>query len=418
VARLEIDGGVALRGDTAVLGAKNAALPLMAASLLCSGQVELLGVPDIADVHVLADILRALGVRVEYTPGAQMRLDASHVTSTTAPYELVRRMNASFDVAGPLLARFGEAHVALPGGCNLGQRRVNLHIDAFRALGAEVHREHGMLEARATRLQGTEIFFPKISVGATKNAMMAASLAEGTTILENVACEPEIVDLAAFLKACGARIEGAGTPRISIQGVDRLHGTTHRICPDRIVAGTLLVMGAITRGEVTVHGVVVEHLESLLGVLRRAGQEVRVEASSVTVKGRPVLPVEVATAPHPGFATDLHPPLVALLVLGQGVSILHETIFDGRFMYVGELVRMGANIRVADHTAVITGVPFLAGAPVEACDIRAGGALIAAALAAEGHTSVGGLELIDRGYQAIHEQLAALGARIERIEQA
>ena len=412
--RLEIDGGVALRGEVAVIGAKNAALPLMAASLLCSGDVELTSVPDIADVHVLADILRALGVRVDYSAG-RLCINADQVSSTTAPYELVRRMNASFDVAGPLLARFGEAHVALPGGCNLGQRRVNLHVDAFRALGAEVHREHGMLEARASRLRGTEIFFPMVSVGATKNAMMAACLAEGTTVLDNTACEPEIVDLASFLTACGARIEGAGTRQIRIEGVTSLHGTTHAICPDRIVAGTLLVMGAITRGEVTVSRVNPHDLESLLGVLRRAGQDVRVVGDAVTVTGRPVLPVEVATAPHPGFATDLHPPVVALLALGTGVSLLHETIFDGRFMYVGELVRMGANIRVNDHTAVITGVPFLAGAPVEAHDIRAGGAVIAAALAAEGRSSIGGLELVDRGYQAIHEQLAALGARIVRV---
>ncbi|MBM3463132.1 MAG: UDP-N-acetylglucosamine 1-carboxyvinyltransferase [Armatimonadetes bacterium] len=415
--RLIIEGGHPLRGETEALGAKNAVLPIMAAAILCSGDVLLERVPDISDVRVMAGILTELGVEVEFLGGGRLRLNADRLANTRAPYELVRRMNASFDVAGPLLARFGECEVALPGGCNLGQRRVNLHLDAFRALGAEVHREHGMVKAQATRLRGTSIYFPKVSVGATKNATMAASLAEGETVLENAACEPEIVDLARFLQACGARVEGAGTPRIRVEGVRELRGASHAVTSDRIVTGTILCMTALSGGEVTVRNSPPEHLEAVLGELRKAGQEVRVQGNDVTLSARrPVRSLEVTTAPFPGFPTDLHPPLVALLVLGDGVSMLHETIFDGRFMYVGELVRLGANIRVSDHTAVINGVRFLAGAPVEASDIRAGGALIAAALAAEGETSIGGLEFIDRGYENVHTRLASLGARIRRVE--
>lgn len=417
MAHLVIEGGHPLDGELEVPGAKNAALPIMAASLLCQGDVELTRVPDISDVRVMADILRALGVKVEFAGDGRMLLNADGVHSVRAPYELVRRMNASFDVTGPLLARFGQAEVALPGGCNLGQRRVNLHLDAFRSLGAEVHRLHGYVEARSTGLRGSEIFFPRVSVGATKNAMMAACLAEGVTTLENAAQEPEVRDLASFLNAMGARVTGAGTSRIRVEGGGRLHGGAYAIVPDRIVAGTLLVMAAVAGGRVTLRGCALADLEAVLGELRQAGQIVRVSGESVTLEARrPVRPLEIATAPHPGFPTDLHPLMASLLVFAQGTSMITETIFDGRFIYVGELVRLGANIRITDHTVVITGVRFLAGAPVEAPDIRAGGALIAAALAAEGETIVGGLEFIDRGYQAIHETLARLGARIRRVD--
>lgn len=415
---LRVQGGRPLRGEIEALGAKNAALPIMAAALLCKGDVILTRVPDISDVHVMSEILRSLGMVVESPAPGTLRLNADHISTTRAPYELVRRMNASFDVTGPLLARFGEADVALPGGCNLGQRRVNLHLDAFRSLGAEVHRSHGFVQAKATRLQGVTIAFPHVSVGATKNAMMAACLAQGTTVLENVAREPEVTDLARFLNTMGARVSGEGSPRIEIEGVDALHGGTYEITSDRIVTGTFLIMTAIAGGEVRVTHCHPEYHDVLIQQLRRANQEVDVEPQAIRLRSRrPVLPLEVTTAPYPGFPTDLHPPMTALLVLADGTSIIRETIFDGRFMYAGELVRLGANIRITDHTAVVTGVKYLAGAPVEAPDIRGGGALIAAALAAEGETLIGGLQFIDRGYQRIHEQLVSLGAVIERVEE-
>ena len=417
MAHLRIQGGRPLRGEIEALGAKNAALPIMAAAILCGGDVELMRVPDISDVRVMSEILRSLGVQVEFGASGTLRLNADKIHTTRAPYELVRQMNASFDVTGPLLARFGEADVALPGGCNLGQRRVNLHLDAFRSLGAEVHRSHGFVQAKAARLEGAVIAFPHVSVGATKNAMMAACLARGTTVLENAAQEPEVSDLGHFLNAMGARIRGLGTQRLEIEGVESLHGGTHEITTDRIVTGTLLIMAAISGGDVTVTRCHPEYHDVLIQQLRRANQEVDIVGESVRLRARrPIRPLEVTTAPYPGFPTDLHPPMTALLVLAEGTSIIRETIFDGRFMYAGELVRLGANIRITDHTAVVTGVPYLAGAPIDAPDIRGGGALIAAALAAEGESLIGGLQYIDRGYQRIHEQLASLGAAIERVE--
>lgn len=418
MAYLRVQGGRPLQGDIEALGAKNAALPIMAAAILCRGDVVLTRVPDISDVRVMSEILRSLGVQVEAVAPGTLRMNADNLNTTRAPYELVRRMNASFDVTGPLLARFGEADVALPGGCNLGQRRVNLHLDAFRSLGAEVHRSHGFVQAKARRLQGAVIAFPHVSVGATKNSMMAACLASGTTVLENTAREPEVIDLAQFLNTMGARVSGHGTPRIDIEGVEALHGGTYEITSDRIVTGTFLIMAAISGGDVRVTRCHPEYHDVLVQQLRRAGQQVDIEGDTVRLQARrPIAPLEVTTAPYPGFPTDLHPPMTAFLVLAQGTSIIRETIFDGRFMYAGELVRLGANIRIADHTAVVTGVPFLAGAPVEAPDIRGGGALIAAALAAEGETLIGGLQFIDRGYQRIHEQLTGLGASIERVEE-
>lgn len=417
LAYLRVRGGRPLRGEIEALGAKNAALPIMAASILCRGDVTLTRVPDIADVRVMAEILRSLGVTVAFGPRGTVHLNADGLRTTRAPYELVRRMNASFDVTGPLLARFGEAHVALPGGCNLGQRRVNLHIDAFRALGAQVRRMHGFVQAKAPRLRGTPIYFPQVSVGASKNAMMAACLAEGITVIENAAREPEVTDLANFLNRAGARVSGAGSSRLHIEGVSELRGCEYEITSDRIVTGTLLVMAATSAGEVTVRNANPEYVDALVAQLRKANQTVEVDGAHIRLRaGRPIQPLEITTAPYPGFATDLHPPVVAMLILADGISMLRETIFDGRFMYVGELVRLGANIRITDHTAIITGVPFLAGAPIEAPDIRGGGALIAAALAARGETLIGGLEYIDRGYERIQDLLSLLGADIERIE--
>lgn len=418
MARLVLEGGRPLEGRLEVSGAKNAALPIIAASLLARGQVVLERVPTIADVWVMADILRGMGVKVDFNGQGRMVLDTSTLTTTKAPDDLVRRMNASFDIAGPLLARHGEAQVSLPGGCKLGPRPVNLHLDAFRRLGAEVTSEHGFVKARASRLHGAHVLFPKVTVGATKNTMMAATLAEGVTVMENCAQEPEIVDLANFLVKMGARIEGQGSPTIRVEGVSELHGAHHAIISDRIEGGTYLLGAAITQGDVTLDEFQPWLIEALLEQLIQAGQEVSIEGNSIRVRGRrPIRPLEIATAPFPGFPTDLHPPIVALMALAEGTSVLQETIFEGRFMYAMEMVRLGADLRVQDRNVVVRGVPRLTAAPVDAPDIRAGGALVLAGLVAEGETVISGVEYIDRGYQNLEERLRSLGARIRRVEE-
>lgn len=418
MARLLVEGGCPLQGRLEASGAKNAALPIIASCLLTREQVVLDRVPTIADVWVMADILREMGVQVEFNGNGTMVLDASSLVTTTPPEDLVRRMNASFDVAGPLLARHGEAQVSLPGGCKLGPRPVNLHLEAFRRLGAQVLSEHGFVKAKASRLRGAHILFPKVTVGATKNAMMAATLAEGVTVLENCAQEPEIVDLANFLVKMGARIEGQGSPTIRIEGVQELHGARHAIISDRIEGGTYLLAAAVTRGDVTLEEFEPWLVESLLESLIKAGQEVTVLGNTVRVRGsRPIRPLEIATAPFPGFPTDLHPPIVAMLALANGTSVLQETIFEGRFMYAMEMVRLGADLRVSDRNVVIRGAPRLTAAPVDAPDIRAGGALVLAGLAAEGETVISGVEYIDRGYQNLEDRLRLLGARIRRVEE-
>ncbi len=414
--RIVIEGGVPLRGTMEAPGSKNASLPVMAACLLARGDCVLECVPNISDVRIIGRILEALGGKVEPCGPNRLCINTDNVTRTEAPYELVRRMNASFDVMGPLLARYGEATVALPGGCNLGTRAVNLHLDGFRELGAEVTVEHGNVHAKASRLRAACITFPKVSVGATKNVMMAACLAEGITVLENAAREPEIGDLAAFLNAMGAKISGIGTSILTIEGVPELHGAHHKVLADRIAVGTFLLGAAITEGDVTIEGIDSWQLGVFLHELHAAGQTVEMGPGEIRVLGRrPIEPFDIATAPFPGFPTDLHPPIVSLAALAAGTSIVEETIFDGRFMYVNELNRLGADIKVTDRTARIRGVRTLSGSPVEAPDIRAGGALIVAALAAEGHTSIGGVEFIDRGYERVEERLQALGARVRRV---
>lgn len=417
MARLVIKGGRELRGVLSSRGAKNAALPIMAASLLAEGDVLLERIPCISDVWVMAELLRTLGATVEFDGASRMLINTDRVDRCEAPYELVRKMNASFDITGALLARFHNAKVPLPGGCNLGSRPVDLHLDGFRALGAEVSQEHGYVQARTNDLKGAKIYFNKPSVGATKNVMMAACLAEGKTILENAAKEPEIVDLSNFLNSMGARIMGAGTPTIEVEGASRLKGTKYSIIADRIEAGTYLLAGVITRGEVTIREIDPFILEALLVNLRLASQEVETGTDWIRVRGaRPIHHLEVTTAPFPGFPTDLQPPIVAFLSLADGTSIVKETIFDRRFMYVDEMRRLGADIRVTDHIAVVCGVGKLTGAPVDAPDIRAGGALVLAGLAAEGETIVGGVEYLDRGYERIEENLQALGAHIRRLK--
>ncbi len=417
MAKLLVEGPTPLSGSLVANGAKNAALPIMAASILAQGVTKLTRVPNISDVWVMADILRGLGAKVDFEGKGEMTLDTSSM-STVAPHDLVRQMNASFDVAGPLLACYGHAEVSLPGGCKLGPRPVDLHLMGFEKLGAAVSCESGYVKAKSDKkLVGNKITFPIVSVGATKNCMMAATLAEGVTILENCAKEPEVDDLANFLVAMGAKISGQGTSEIRIQGVERLHGTEYAIVADRIEVGTYLLGAAITKGELTMEQCVPEHLESFIQILRRAGQEVTVYDDAITVKGRiPSSPIEVSTSPYPGFATDLHPQLVTLLALAEGASILNETIFSGRFMYAMELVRLGANIKVNDRQVFIRGVDHFVGAPVDAPDIRAGGALVLAGMAAQGESLISGVRFIDRGYEDIEGRLNSVGAKIKRVE--
>ncbi len=415
--RLVIRGGKRLEGVLPSMGAKNAALPIMAACLLVQGPVTLERVPNLADVRVMISILEFLGAKVTYDPmSTRMEIDATSVNTFHAPYELVKKIHASFDITGPLLARFHQAEVPLPGGCVLGYRGVNFHTDGFQALGANVNLEHGYLIAKADELKGANLLIGRSSVGATKNIMMAACLAKGTTLLENAAREPEVVDLAHFLNHCGAKITGAGSSEIRIEGVTKLHGATHRIVSDRLEAGTWILAGAMTGGNVTVTDVSPSFLTAFLDKLESTGAEIKRDRHSIAVIGpKEVKPVEILTAPFPGFPTDLQPQFVAYLTLANGTSIVTETIFDGRFMYVAELQRMGADITVSDRTAVVKGVQKLTGAPVEAPDIRAGIALVVAGLQAEGETSIGGVEFIDRGYEKPEERLRQLGADVVRI---
>lgn len=419
--RLVIRGGNTIKGEVPASGAKNACLPVMAASILTSEPVTIGRVPDISDVWVMADILRKIGVKVDHDKNqSTLTLDASNINSVKPPEHLVSRMNASFDVAGPLLSRFGEAEVAMPGGCKIGQRRVNYHINAFQSMGADVVCEGGLVKAKAKtgRLQGGRFIFPTSSVGATANAMMAAVLAEGTSVLELCALEPEITDLANFLVKMGAKISGIGTPKLIIEGVEKLHGTEHDIISDRIECGTFLLAGAITNGDVTVTDFDSNLLGAFLEKLSKANQEVIINKDSVRVIGkRPIAPVEIFTSAFPGFPTDLHPPIVALLSLAEGTSVLEENIFSSRFMYVMELARLGADVLSSDNHIRVRGVKKLIGAPVDAPDLRAGGALLLAAFAAEGETVMRGVKYIDRGYQHFEERFRSLGADITRVNE-
>jgi len=416
---LRVSGGHQLSGSVETHGAKNAALPIMAAALLARTPVTLHRVPQITDVAVMLQLLEAVGARVRSEGKSTVTIDPSAVSTHRAPYTLVRKLAASFDLVGPLLGRFGRAEVPLPGGCVLGTRATDMHEQAFRALGAEVSNAHGYLIAKAKRrrLIGADIEFRQPSVGATKNAMLAAVTANGTTMLRNVAMEPEVVDLANFLVAMGAKIAGHGTDTIRIDGVSVLQGVEYEVIPDRLVTGTLLLAGCATRGDVTVQRCCPEHLSALLTKLGECGAKVttgddwiRVAADRVTGG------TDVLTAPHPGFPTDLQPPMLSFLCTTPGTSVVEETIFNARFTYVNELARMGADVRTAtdSNTALIKGGTELSGAPVEAPDIRAGAALVVAGLAAQGETEIIGLEYIDRGYERLEEMLSALGGQVQR----
>lgn len=416
---LRVHGGARLEGSVATHGAKNAALPIMAAALLAKGTVTLHRVPRITDVSVMWSLLEALGARIRYEGDNTVTIDSSNVASYRAPYTLVRKLAASFDIVGPLLGRFGHAEVPLPGGCVLGTRATDMHEQAFVALGCDVRNAHGYLiaESKHPRLHGATIEFRMPSVGATKNAMLASVLAEGTTTIVNVAMEPEVIDLANFLQAMGARIGGLGTDTIVIEGVPELHGVEYTIIPDRIVTGTLLLCGAVTRGDVTIERCRPDHLESFMMKLQECGVDltygddwIRVDGSTITGG------TEILTAPHPAFPTDLQPQMVSFLTTVPGTSVVEESIFNARFSYVNELARMGADVRVSmeSNAAVVKGVSQLSGAPVEAPDIRAGAALVVAGLAASGATEIIGLEYIDRGYERLEEMLSALGGQVQR----
>ncbi len=418
--KIIIHGGVPLSGCVALSGSKNAALPIMMASLLTDEPVRIRNVPRLRDVKTAIDLLERLGVSVAWTGEHELTLHAARITSHEAPYDLVKTMRASFCVLGPLLARNGRARVSTPGGCAIGARPVNLHITGIRALGARVQLRNGYVEAHTERLAGARIWLDNPSVGATENIMMAAVRARGTTQIENAAREPEVQDLAALLVRMGARIAGAGTHVIEIEGVSSLHGAEHEIIPDRIEAGSMMVAGAITGGEIEIENAPVHHLEAVIVKLREAGVEIApVGVASVRVRrSGPLRPVELRTLPYPGFPTDLQAQMMALLTQASGTSVITETIFENRFMHAPELIRMGGDILMKGPTAVVRGPTRLSGAPVMATDLRASMSLILAGLAAENTTELSRVYHLDRGYEALDAKLASLGAKIERVKDA
>jgi UDP-N-acetylglucosamine 1-carboxyvinyltransferase len=412
-----IRGGVPLHGVIPIGGAKNAALPLMTASLLTADTLTLENVPALADIATMANLLAQHGVSVARR-GEVVELSAAHITSSTAPYDLVRKMRASVLVLGPLLARCGRARVSLPGGCAIGTRPVDLHIKGLERLGAEVELRGGYIDARAPKgLRGAEIAFPTVSVGATENLLMAATLAEGESLLINAAREPEITDLADCLIAMGARIDGIGTDRLRIHGVPRLHGATHSIIPDRIETGTYIMATAATGGEVRLTNTRLPLVATVARVLEGAGVEVSESMDGLTVRRRAgrLTGVDIMTEPYPGFPTDLQAQVMALMAIADGSSMITETIFENRFMHVPELSRMGANITVHRASALVRGVPQLMGAPVMATDLRASVSLVVAGLVAASETVINRVYHLDRGYERLEEKLAACGARIERL---
>jgi UDP-N-acetylglucosamine 1-carboxyvinyltransferase len=417
--KIVIEGGVPLRGEVRVSGAKNAALPIVAAALLAEGEHHVSNLPDLADVRTFGRLLRHMGCEAERSDPRNAWIRVPRAVSAEAPYDLVRTMRASVLVLGPLVARWGAARVSLPGGCAIGARPIDQHLKALVALGAEIQLEHGYVSARAPRgrLRGASFTFDLQTVTGTENVMMAAVLAEGRTVLGNCAREPEVVDLANALRAMGARVEGDGTAEIRIDGVESLRPLRHEVIPDRIEAGTFLVAGALPGGDVTVRGAVPAHLEALVEKLRLAGATVEPAGDGLRVRGdaRP-RPVDLRTAPFPGFATDMQAQMMVLLTVADGSSVVAETVFENRFMHVLELTRLGADIQVDGHTAVVKGVPALSGAPVMASDLRASAALVLAGLVARGTTEVQRVYHLDRGYERLEEKLAPLGARVRRVK--
>jgi UDP-N-acetylglucosamine 1-carboxyvinyltransferase len=415
VETLAIDGGRPLSGSVRVHGAKNAALPIMAAALMTYGECVLEDVPDLKDIDVMMEILQSLGASVS-RQGGTITIEPSGINQYVVQDEMMRKMRSSLFLMGPLLAKHGQVRVSKPGGCTIGTRPIDFHLNGLKLLGAEIQEENGYVECKAARLKGNHIYLDYPSVGATENLMMAAVLAEGTTVIENAAREPEIVDLANFLNAMGASVSGAGDGTIFIEGVERLHPVQYRVIPDRIVAGTLLLAATAAGGEIEVQNVRPIHLGVVLTKLRDAGAEIRTYLDRIQLKRRrPLVAVDrIQTAPYPGFPTDLQAPFMAVLTLAKGTSVLSETVFEERFKHVNELQRMGANIKVDLRTAFVKGVPRLTGANVAATDLRAGAALVIAGLAAEGTTTIEQVHHIDRGYQQIERVFESLGASIRR----
>ncbi|GAA0772057.1 UDP-N-acetylglucosamine 1-carboxyvinyltransferase [Castellaniella ginsengisoli] len=415
--KLLIQGGRPLQGEVAISGAKNAALPILCASLLTADPLALDNVPDLRDIGTTLTLLQRMGVRAQRGDGNRVTLQADEVSSQEAPYELVKTMRASILVLGPLVARFGRARVSLPGGCAIGQRPVDQHIKGLAAMGAHIRIEHGFVVAEARRLRGASILTDMVTVTGTENLMMAAALAEGRTVLENAACEPEVVDLAHMLIAMGAHIEGHGTDRIVIEGVERLHGAAHRIVPDRIEAGTFLCAVAATGGDITLRHAAPDTLGAVLDKLRDAGLDITTGPDWIRARmaGRPRA-TGFRTSEYPGFPTDMQAQLMALNTLADGTAVITENIFENRYMHVQELHRMGADIEIDGHTAVVQGVEQLLGATVMATDLRASASLVIAGLAASGQTTVERIYHLDRGYERMELKLQALGADIQRIQ--
>jgi UDP-N-acetylglucosamine 1-carboxyvinyltransferase len=415
--KLQIRGGIPLTGEVRISGAKNAALPILAATLLADGTTSIGNVPHLRDVTTMIELLGRMGVSVTINDKMRVEVDASTIRECVAPYELVRTMRASIVVLGPLLARFGHADVSLPGGCAIGARPVNIHVAGLQAMGAEIHIENGYIRARADRLKGARLVLDTVTVTGTENLMMAAALADGQTLIENAAREPEVVDLADFLNAMGAQIRGAGTDRIVVDGVERLSGASYDVLPDRIESGTYLVAGAITSGHVKIKGTRPEHLDAVLSKLQEAGAAIQTGDTwiELDMRGRRPRAVDIRTAPYPAFPTDMQAQFAALNTVSQGVSTVIETIFENRFMHMLEMRRLGADVRIEGNTAVIHGVEKLTAAPVMATDLRASASLVLAGLVAEGATDVLRIYHIDRGYECIEEKLAQLGAQIKRM---
>ena len=415
--KLQIRGGVPLDGEVRISGAKNAALPILAGALLADGPVTIGNVPHLQDVTTMINLLGRMGASVTVDERMRVEVDPRTTKETFAPYDLVKTMRAAILVLGPLVARYGSADVSLPGGCAIGARPVNIHVAGLQAMGAEVHIENGYIKARAGRLKGARIVLETVTVTGTENLMMAATLAEGRTILENAAREPEIVDLALFLNSMGAKVSGHGTDTIVVDGVESLHSTSYEVLPDRIEAGTYLVAGAITGGRVRARNARPDHLDAVLAKLEEAGAKVVRGDNFIEVDmgGRRPRAVDIRTAPHPGFPTDMQAQFAALNTVAEGVGTIIETIFENRFMHMLEMRRMGAEIRLEGNTAIIKGVPKLTAAPVMATDLRASASLVLAGLVAEGTTDVERIYHIDRGYECIEEKLQGLGAQIRRV---
>jgi UDP-N-acetylglucosamine 1-carboxyvinyltransferase len=414
--KIIVEGGRPLEGEVKISGAKNAALPILISSLLTDGSNTYTNVPDLRDIQSAKDLLLHLGAKVE-TDKDVVQIDAGGAGNHEAPYDLVRKMRASILVLGPLVARLKKARVSLPGGCAIGARPINLHLKGLARLGAVIDLKHGYVEATADGLKGEEIYMDISTVTGTENLMMAAVLAKGTTVLSNAACEPEVVALADVLNRMGAKIEGAGTSVMTIEGVSKLHPVSVKIIPDRIEAGTFMVSAALTGGNVTILDCEPDHLEAVIHKLRLSGADVLVKDRSITVKGtKNIVSVDVKTLPYPGFPTDMQAQFMVLMSIASGFSVISETIFENRFIHVSELKRMGADIKISGNTAMITGVPMLSGAPVMASDLRASASLILAGLAAKGSTEINRVYHLDRGYEKIEKKFSQLGAAIRRVK--